>query len=114
MTKRDWLLWAAVLGGPAVWFVSFGANFSLAPWACALRWKPALYAITAVALLSAGSFGYLAWTQWQQLGRDLPGESGGAIARARTLAIGGIAISAFSCLLILAQGIVETVLGACE
>jgi hypothetical protein len=114
MTKRDWLLWAGLLTGPAIWFLSFGANFSLAGWACALRWKPALYVISLAAFMISAGSAWLAWGQWQQLGREYPGETGGAVARSRTMAIGGVAISALSCLLIVAQGIVESVLGACD
>ena len=114
MTKRDLLLWTGLLAGPAIWFLSFGANFSLAGWACALRCKPALYFVSAAALLVSAGSAWLAWAQWQQLGREHPGEAGGAIARSRTMAIGGVAISLLSGLLIAAQAIVETILGACD
>jgi hypothetical protein len=29
--KRHTLLWIVLLGGPVIWFASFGANFALAP-----------------------------------------------------------------------------------
>lgn len=112
--KRDAGLWLILLAGPAIWFLSFGANFALAPWACSLRWKPALYAVSAVALaLTAGS-GVLAWNGWRQLGRVYPGEAGGAIASSRALASGALLLNGMFFLVTLAQAIVELILGACE
>jgi hypothetical protein len=43
----------------------------------------------------------------------LPGEGGGAVPRSRILAIGGILLGAMSFLLILAQAIVQAMLGEC-
>ena len=54
--RHNTALWAGILMGPIVWLTSFLTNFALAPWACAFRWKPALFVVSAVALLiSAGS-----------------------------------------------------------
>lgn len=106
--KRDVQLWAAVLIGPIVWFVSFGAIWTLA------GWKPAIYIISLAALAIAAGSGLLGWTQWQQLGRQWPGEAGGAVARSRWLAISGILLSAMFFLVILAQGIVELMLGGSQ
>ena len=114
MKMHNWALWAGIFLGPFVWFLSFGANFALAPWACTLQWKPALYVISVVALaISAGS-ALLAWSEWQRIGRDLPGEGGGAIPRARYMALSGVLISSMSFLVILAQGVAEIILGPCQ
>ncbi len=112
--KRTLLLWTAVLTGPIVWLVSVGANFALAPWACALKWKPALYMVSAVALLITAGSGLVAWSEWRQLGRAFPGEAGGAISSSRALATGGILLSAMFFLVIAAQTIAEALLGACQ
>src|SRR4051812_19338848 len=112
--KRDLVLWLAVLAGPIVWMVSFGANFALVPWACTLKWKPALYAVSALAFAITAGSGYVSWNEWHRLGRELPGEAGGAIPRSRALASGGVALSAMFALVIAAQTIVEVMLGACE
>jgi hypothetical protein len=56
----------------------------------------------------------VAWSQWQKLGRELPGEGGGAVPRSRILAIGGVLLGALSFLLILAQAIVQTIMGDCS
>ena len=112
--KTALVLWLAVLTGPIIWMISFGANFALVPWACTLKWKPALYAVSTLAFaISAGS-AYVAWHEWRRLGRELPGEAGGAIPRSRALASGGVVLSVMFALVITSQAIVEVILGACE
>ncbi len=112
--KRDGMLWAAVLIPPTVWFLSFGARFVLAPWACAWNSKAALFGVAIAAFLLAALPGILAWDQWDKLGRQWAGEAAGAEPRWRVLATAAIVISAVSCLLIVAQTIADGVLGACQ
>lgn len=112
--KRAVLLWMAILLGPAVWFASFCANFVLAPWACAAIGKPALYGVSATGLLVTAGCGITGWVEWRNLGREFPGESGGAVARSRTLASGAVLLSGMFFLVILAQLVAEAVLGACQ
>jgi hypothetical protein len=112
--KRDAILWLTVLAGPAIWLVSFGANFALAPWACSLSWKPALYAVSAAALCLTGGSGVWAWNEWRQLGRESPGEAGGSAVSSRVLASGAVALNAMFFLVTLTQAIVEVLLGACQ
>ncbi len=112
--KRAALLWSMLLAGPAVWFLSFGANFALAPWACTLHWKPALYSVSTVALGLTAVCGFGAWSQWHRLGREYPGEAGGEIASSRALASGAVLLNGMFFLVILAQALVEIILGACQ
>lgn len=112
--KRATVLWLALLAGPAVWFTSLGANFALAPWACSLQWKPALFVVSLIALALTAASGFVAWKEWQRIGRDFPGEDGGDVASSRALASGGVLLSGMFFLVILTQGIVESVLGACQ
>ncbi|MBV9508452.1 MAG: hypothetical protein JO323_25980 [Acidobacteriia bacterium] len=112
--KRDVLLWLAILTGPVIWMVSFGANFALAPWACSLQWKPALYVVSASALLLTAGSGVLAWFEWQRIGREFPGETDGVVPRSRALASGGVIVNATFALVIVSQFIVEVILGACD
>ena len=107
-------LWIANLTGPVIWFASMQANFVLSPWACTLGWKPVLYVVSIVAMATVAVSGWFAYNQWQQLGREEPGESGGAIAASRALAAGGVGLSAMFFLIILAQAVVEIILGSCE
>jgi len=112
--KRDLMLWTALLAGPLIWLLSFGARWSLSGWVCAFHWKPALFVIAAVSVMLVAGAGMLAWTQWQQVGREMPGEAGGAIPRARTMAMFGLVLCVFSIVLILSQAIPEVMLGVCE
>jgi hypothetical protein len=112
--RHNLLLWIAIFAGPSIWFTVLLAQFALAPWACAFRWKPALYTISAVALVLVAASGLLARAEWRKVGPDMPGEAGGAIPRARLMAFAGLVLSGFSILLLLAQVIVEIGLGACQ
>jgi hypothetical protein len=111
--KHDLALWAGFLGGPLIWLVSFGARWSLSGWVCAFQWKPALFVIAIVSLILVAGSGMLSWSEWQRVGREMPGEGGGAVPRSRLMAILGIALSALSILLIVSQAIPEIMLGAC-
>jgi hypothetical protein len=112
--NRDLLLWTTIIGGPAIWMLSFGALFSLVTWACSFHWKPALYVITLISLLLTTGLGWLAWAEWRKLGVVWPDQHGNVVVRARMLAISGVLLNAAASLLILWQGIVEIILGACE
>ncbi len=111
--QRETTLWLVLLAGPAIWFASQCANFALAPWACALQWKPALYGVSAAALVLTAGLALAAWSEWRRLGREFPGEAAGAVASERALASGGVLLNAMFFLVILAQAIAETILGAC-
>lgn len=113
MTRRS-LLWLVLLGGPAIWFLSFGANFALVPWACAFAWKPALYAVSAIALGLTALCGLTAWNQWHRLGQVYPGEASGEVSSTRALASGAVLLNGMFFLVILAQAIAEIILGACQ
>jgi hypothetical protein len=112
--KQDTALWTGLLAGPFIWLLSFGARWSLSGWVCAFHWKPALFAIAGVALILVVACGFLSWSQWQRVGREMPGESGGPVARARILALMGVALNALSVLLIVSQAIPDVMLGGCE
>ena len=112
--KRDTVLWFAILAPPFVWFVNLCTAFFLNPWVCAFRWKPVLFAVFAVSLLVCAVFAGVGWVQWQRLGRELPGEGGGAEPRARMMAISGFGLSSMAFLVILAQAISPVMLGACQ
>jgi hypothetical protein len=112
--KRNVLLWTGIFLGPLAWFLSFGTRWSLSGWVCALHWKPALFVIAIIGVIVAAGSGAIAWTEWQRIGREMPGEAGGAIPRSRYMALMGVVLSAFSILLIVAQTIPEVILGACQ
>lgn len=113
--KRNLVLWTGFFAGPLIWMLSFGARWSLSGWVCAFQhWKPALFVISAVSVLIIAGSGALTWSEWQRIGREMPGETGGAVARSRYLALMGVVLCVFSILLVIAQSIPEVILGVCE
>jgi hypothetical protein len=112
--NRDLALWTGILAGPTVWLLSFEANFALAPWACEFNNKIALIVVTLVALILVAGSGLLAWREWNAVGKVWPGGAGGALARERIMAAGGVLFSAMFFLVILAQGIPNLLMGACD
>lgn len=75
--KRELPLWTAFFAGPLVWLPSFGARWPLSGWVCAFHWKPALLVIATLSVIVVGSAGMLAWTEWQRVEREMPGEGRG-------------------------------------
>lgn len=112
--KGDVATWIELLAGPLLWFGSLGASFAVAPWACSLGWKPPLYAIPIIALSITCATGVMAWTRWRRLGDKDPGETGGAVASSRALVLGAVLLNGMFAIVILAQLVVPSVLGACE
>ncbi len=111
---RDIALWTCILAGPIVWLLSFEANFALTPWACHFDGKLALYVVSVVALVLAACSFLVAWRLWKELGKKWPGCAGGALARSRVMAGGGVLMSAMFFVVIFAQSIPEVILGACQ
>lgn len=84
---------------PLAWVLSVGANFALAPLACAGYGKGMLLLVSAVALALAVTGGLLAWTQHNDH---------------RRLAVAGAVFSSLLALVIVAQAIPNLILGGCE
>jgi hypothetical protein len=112
--RRDAQLWLSVLAGPTIWFAGMLANFALAPWACALGWKPALFAVTLVSLAVDAAAGLLAWRLWRGAGVEMPGEVGGAIAHERSLTLAGVLLSSLFFIVIVAQAVPNIILAGCD
>ena len=112
--SRDTVLWTCLLLPPVIWFLAMETNFALTPWACAFGWKLAMLLVSVIALAITALLSFVAWSQWRSLGREFPGDAGGAVPRARTMAILGGLIAAMSFLVILAQGIPVIMMGACQ
>lgn len=112
--KRHWILWFAVLTGPITWLAAFAAVFFLSGWTCPWRSKLPLYLISSAALIITSLGATLAYSQWRSVGKDWPGEAGGEIARARAMAIAGLALNLMFFLVVVAQAIPQILLVGCE
>ena len=82
-------------------------------WACANSAPLALHAVAFVCLLAAVGAGVLARADWARVGRGTEDEAGTVDSRTRFLALCGMAASAISALVILAQWLAILVFGPC-
>ena len=82
-------------------------------WACGTGKQLAMHVVPIICLLLTLGAGLLAWRDWDRVGRGIEDEAATIDSRSRFLALGGIAISALSALLILAQWLAIFVFGAC-
>jgi hypothetical protein len=112
--SRDLVLWTGVLGGPFIWLASFETLFALNPWACTFQTKLALYIVSVVAFLLSLGACLIALREWNALGREADPRGGDKLSRSRMMALGGVLLSGFACVIIVAQAIPELVLGACQ
>lgn len=110
--NRDLSLWTGLLTGPIVWLANLQIQFVLAPWICALHWKPAAMAVTLTAVLAIIAGGLHSWNQWRQLAQ----ETGAARndARPPVMALAGVVLNAGFLLVVLAQAIPQFMLAGCE
>jgi len=82
-------------------------------WACGTGKQLAMHVVPIICLLVTLGAGLLAWRDWDRVGRGIEDEAATIDSRSRFLALGGMAISALSALLILAQWLAIFVFGAC-
>ena len=90
------------LGAPLIWFANHGAQFALAPLACAQRSNAVLWIVAIVALLLDAGCGLAAWTLWH--GGEKPNT---------VVAASGMALSVSFFIVILAQMIPSLMMAAC-
>ena len=82
-------------------------------WACGTGKQPAMHIVPLICLLVTLGAGFLAWADWVRVGRGIEDEAATVDARSRFIALTGMAVSALSALLILAQWLAIFVFGAC-
>lgn len=82
-------------------------------WACGVGKQPAMHVVPIICLLVTIGAGLLARRDWIRVGRGIEEQAATIDSRTRFLALGGMAISAFSALIILAQWLAIFVFGAC-
>jgi hypothetical protein len=82
-------------------------------WACGKSAPLALHVVAFVCLLVTLGAGLLARADWARVGRGTEDEAGTVDSRTRFLALCGMAASAISALVILAQWLAIVVFGPC-
>ena len=115
-SDRTWLLallWSGLMAGPLAWAALLEVNYVLSYVSCELRTKWMLHASTAVALVLVALGAAAAWRGWTAVSADEAGPQDVRVARARNMAIGGLALCAWFALVIVATEIPVMVLRPC-
>lgn len=99
--------------GPIATLVNEELIYVTNMWACGTGKQLAMHVVPILCLAVALGAGALAWMDWGRVGRGVEDESATIDARSRFLAICGMAVSAMSALIILAQWLAIFVFGAC-
>ena len=102
-----------VLLGPIAVLVNEELIYVTNMWACGVGKQPAMHIVPLVCLLVTVGAGLLARRDWHRVGGGIDEQAATVDSRTRFLALGGMAVSALSALLILAQWLAIFVFGAC-
>ena len=102
-----------VVVGPIAVLVNEELIYVTNMWACGTGKQLAMHVVPIVCLIVTLGAGLLAWRDWGLVGRGVEDEAATVDSRSRFLALGGMAISSLSALLILAQWFAIFVFGAC-
>jgi len=102
-----------IVVGPVAMLVNEELIYVTNMWACGTGKQLAMHIVPLVCLLATLGAGFLAWADWGRVGRGVEDEAATIDSRSRFLALSGMAISALSALLILAQWLSIFVFGAC-
>ena len=102
-----------VVIGPIAVLVNEELIYVTNMWACGTGKQLAMHVVPIVCLAVTVGVGLLAWRDWDRVGRGVEDEAATVDSRSRFLAVGGMAISALSGLIILAQWLAIFVFGAC-
>jgi hypothetical protein len=98
-------LWFAFLGGPMAWSAHLLASYPLVSVACRLQTTLPLHLITAATALIAAAAALTGWRCYQQVHAGGPTGLGDAFARARFMAVAGVALGLFFVFVILVEGL---------
>ena len=106
--------WASLLFSPAVFFLHLQTAYVLVNWACSHDNELPLHLVSGLAVVLSGMGTFIAWRLWGELKREPPGKEGGAVPRARLLAVTGFVLSATITLVLIAQWAAEFFLNPCQ
>jgi hypothetical protein len=106
-------LWGGLLLAPIAWLLHQQSSYLLVYWACGSG-RTFLFHLGTLALLLVAAAGtYLAWTAWNDSGREWADEGGRVADRSRFLALGGLLLSGLFATVIFAQWIPTFLVDPC-
>jgi hypothetical protein len=82
-------------------------------WACGRNMHASMHLVPLLCVIVTVATGFFAYRDWRQVGAGVEEEGGDVLSRSRFIAIGGMVISVFSSLVILAQWAAIVVLDPC-
>jgi hypothetical protein len=107
-------LWRGVLMAPSAWALQLGIGYALVDWICENGHTILFHLLTLAALLLAASGLYPAWHCWQIAGTQWPDSGGEPVSRSRFMALGGLMLSIFFTVAIIAQWLPTLLLDPCS
>lgn len=120
MTAGDlrWLsplpLWTGILTGPIAFACNLTATYALVKWVCATNREGVLHLISFAALLLVIGAAGISWIALKHSPAGVETDAGTPEARARFMALLGLASSAFFTIVIVANAYPQWVLDACH
>ena len=116
-TKREVaprLQWIGLFLAPAALLIYMQVAYVVVPWACATHGDAWMHVIGLAALTLAAVGMRAAWRTWIRAGREVPGESAGALPRTRFLGATGLGMGAITTLVIFAQWVASFFISTCQ
>lgn len=108
--RREAMLWAGIFAGPSAWSLDLGLSYLLVWHARRTGHAYWLYIVTAAALGLAALGAAFAWKVFGEVRSDTSELEGRTRGRARFMALGGLLLSVFSALLIIAEAVPKFIL----
>jgi hypothetical protein len=106
-------LWAGILAGPIAFAVNLTATYAMVKWTCAADRQATLHLVSIVMLAVVGVGSWISWRALQHA-PAVQTDAGSPEARARFMALLGLASSALFALAIIANAFPQWVLDACQ
>jgi hypothetical protein len=107
-------LWAGILAGPTAFALNLTATYALVHWTCASDRQSWLHLISLAAFVLVLGGSGISWLALQHAPASLDTEGGSPRARARFMALLGLASSAFFAFAVIANAYPQWVLDACQ
>jgi hypothetical protein len=115
---RRWLsplpLWIGILAGPVAWALDLGVSYALVRWTCESQRDLPIHLISPASLALVAGGAVVSWQALRHTAAHLPTDGGDPRARARFMAILGLASNALFAVTIVAGAIPRWVLDACQ
>jgi hypothetical protein len=107
-------LWTGILAGPIMFAFKLTVTYALVKWTCTTDRQGVLHLVSLVSLLVVVGAASISWLALQHTTASLDTDAGTPEARARFMALFGLATSALFALAIIANAYPEWVLDACH